>query len=194
MEPLRFPSGKIALRAKAFSLIKERSFFRQRIVLTSGRESDFYFDMKPTMFHPEGAALLAELILQNLDGLKVDYAGGLAVGAVPLLSPLAMESYRKGRPIPGFFVRKEIKGHGTRRRIEGLDARQSLAGKSVVILDDVTTTGGSAMLAVNAAQDAGATVVLVLSVVDREEGAAEFYKAAGIPFRAIFTASEFLKS
>jgi orotate phosphoribosyltransferase len=194
MEPLRFPANKLTSRARAFQLIKERSFFRKKITLASGRESDFYFDMKPTMFHPEGAALLAELMLHDLEGLNVDYVGGLAVGAVPLVSPLSMESFRLGRPIHGFFVRKDVKDHGTMRLVEGLKPGDTLAGKAVVILEDVTTTGGSALNAVTAARASGANVVLVLSIVDRQEGADEAFAQAGVPFRAIFTAAEFLAS
>jgi orotate phosphoribosyltransferase len=192
MEPLRFPANKVTSRARAFQLIRERSFFRKKITLVSGRETDFYFDMKPTMFHPEGAALLAELMLHDLEGMQVDYVGGLAVGAVPLVSPLGMESFRLGRPIHGFFVRKDVKDHGTKRLVEGLKPGETLAGKSVVILEDVTTTGGSALVAVKAARDAGANVVLVLSVVDRQEGADAAFAEADVPFRSIFTAAEFL--
>jgi orotate phosphoribosyltransferase len=192
MEPLRFPANKLTTRARVFQIIKDRSFIREKIRLASGKESDFYFDLKPTMFDPEGATLMAELILQALAGLKVDYVGGLAVGAIPLLPPINILSYTKGVPIGGFFVRKEIKDHGTMKRIEGLQRGETLAGKTVVILDDVTTTGGSAMHAVKEAQNSGASVILVLSLVDREEGAGEFYKEQGIPFQAIFKASEFL--
>jgi orotate phosphoribosyltransferase len=173
-------------------MIKERSFFRGKVTLVSGRESDFYFDMKPTMFSPDGAAALADMILDRLAPMDVDYIGGLAVGAVPLVSAAVAMSARGGRPIPGFFVRKEVKGHGTRKTIEGLPHGETLAGKRVVIFDDVTTTGGSAMNAVQEARSAGAKVVLVLSIVDREEGAVEFFHHADVPFEAFFKAGEFL--
>lgn len=181
-------------RSTVFELIKQKSFFRGRITLSSGKESDFYFDMKPTMFSPDGAEALAELILRRLHTVSVDFIGGLALGAIPLVACVAMASKREGEPIPGFFVRKEIKNHGTKRLVEGLAIGESLADKSVVILDDVTTTGGSAMIAVEAAKREGARVALVLAVVDRQEGAAEFYRAAGVPFDSLFTASEFLNS
>ena len=139
-------------------LLKERAFRRGRIMLASGRESDFYFDMKPAMLDPDGAALLAELILQELQGVKADCVGGLEMGAVPLIAPVAMKSPEFGRHLPGFFVRKAVKDHGTKKRVDGTD----IAGKSVVILEDVTTTGGSAMDAVKAVTEAGAKVALVL--------------------------------
>jgi len=178
------------VRAKLFALIKERSFSRRAIALTSGRASNYYFDMKPTMFDPAGAAWIAELILDELQGVEVDYVGGLAIGAVPLVNSVAMLSHLRGRPIPGFFVRAQVKEHGTKRRIEGTAA--SLAGKKVAILEDVTTTGGSATTATEAALEDGAKVVLVISVVDRLEGATDHFNKLGIPFRAIYTADEFL--
>jgi orotate phosphoribosyltransferase len=93
-----------------------------------------------------------------------------------------------GRHLPGFFVRKAVKDHGTKKRVDGAD----IAGKTVVILEDVTTTGASALDAVKAVQDAGARVALVLSILDRGEGAADLYAKAGIPFKSLFRAEEFL--
>ena len=183
-----------AIRAKAFALIKARSFRRGQFVLASGKTSEYYLDMKPTMFDPDGAHALAELLLDNLSDVQVDYAGGLALGAVPLISTLTMLSHQRNRPIAGFFVRKEVKDHGTTKLVEGLGEGESLQGKQVVIIDDVTTTGGSSMIAVDAAQQSGAQVVLGLSVVDRGEGAAECYGARNIPFRAVFSARDFMAS
>jgi orotate phosphoribosyltransferase len=183
-----------AVRARAFALIKERSFLRGEFVLTSGKTSQYFLDMKPTMFDPEGSHVLAELLLDQLSDVKADYVGGLALGAVPLISALTMLSHQKGRPVSGFFVRKEVKDHGTKKLVEGLRTGESLQGKKVVILDDVTTTGGSSMIAVDAAQESGAEVVLGLSVVDREQGAAETYGRRNIPFRAVFSARDFLNA
>ena len=190
MQPMRVSANDT--RAKLFALIKARSFGRRKIMLASGRESDFYFDMKPTMFDPAGAAWIAELILDELDGTAVDFIGGLAVGAVPLVASVTMASHHRGRPIPGFFVRANVKDHGTKRRIEGTS--ESLAGRNVVILEDVTTTGGSATSALEAARADGARIALVVTVVDRLEGAVEHFRALGIPFRSIYTADEFLKA
>jgi orotate phosphoribosyltransferase len=110
------------------------------------------------------------------------------MGAVPLIAPVAMRSPDFGRWLPGFFVRKTVKDHGTKKRVDGCD----ITGKTVVILEDVTTTGGSAMDAVKAVEEAGAKVALVLSILDRGEGAAELYAKAGIPFKSLFRAEEFL--
>ena len=175
-------------RKRLADLIKERSFRRGNFTLASGKQSAYYFDSKPTMLHPEGASLLAALIVDELAGVKADCVGGLEMGAVPLIAPVAMRSLEAGRPLLGFFVRKAPKDHGTRQRIEGLD----LAGKTAVILEDVTTTGGSAMQAVEEVRAAGGTVALVLSILDRGEGAAELYAAAGVPFKSLFRAEEFL--
>lgn len=175
-------------RHKLFALLKERAFKRGRVVLASGRESDYYFDMKPAMLDPDGASLMAELILQQIQGLTADCIGGLEMGAVPLIAPVAMRSPDFGRRLPGFFVRKAVKDHGTKKRVDGID----IAGKTVVILEDVTTTGASAMDAVKAVTEAGAKVALVLSILDRGEGAAELYAKAGVPFKSLFRAEEFL--
>jgi orotate phosphoribosyltransferase len=178
-------------RARAFDIIRRKSFARREIVLASGQKSDHYFDMKPAMFDPEGTTLLAELILDRLAGVKADYVGGLEMGAVPLVGPVSMLSHMRGRPIPGFFVRKTVKEHGTRKLIEGPG---DLRGKSVVIVEDVTTTGQSAMAAVKALQEAGASVALVISIVDRQQGAGELYAKAGLPFQSLFTSGDFLKA
>ena len=182
------------LRAKAFALIKARSFRRGKFVLASGKTSEYYLDMKPTMFDPEGSHALAALLLDHLSNRQVDYVGGLAVGAIPLVSTVTMLSRQQGRPVSAFFVRKEVKDHGTKRLVEGLGDGESLQGKKVVIIDDVTTTGGSSMIAVDAAQQSGAEVILGLSVVDRDEGAAATYGKRNIPFEAIFSARDFLAS
>ena len=176
-------------RARLFTIVKAKSYVRGDIVLASGERSTFYFDMKPSMFDAEGAALLCELIFARIAGVACDYVGGLEMGAVPLISPLNAKSFAAGRPIDGFFVRKQPKGHGTKKRIEGVT---DLSGKSVVIVEDVTTTGNSAMIAVKELQEAGATVTLVISILDRQQGARELYASAGIPFQSLFEASDFL--
>ena len=185
--------SKSASRARLKDIISKRSFGRGEITLASGRKSDFYFNLKPTMLDPEGAALLAELSLDALKDDQVDYIGGLEMGAVPIAGAIAQLSWLKGRPIAAFFVRKKPKEHGARLAVEGLAEGESLAGKRIVIVEDVTTTGGSAIKAVDAVKDAGGQVALVFTMVDRDEGATEAFAAAGIPFRALYKAGEFLK-
>ena len=184
------PANKLAARNRAFEIIREKSYAEGTFVLASGKTSHFYLDMKPTMLDPDGANLLAELVIDHLKQIsdRIDLVGGVAMGAVPLVSAVTVLSANKPKKLPGFVVRKQVKDHGTKKVIE---TSEDLKGKNVVILEDVTTTGESSMYAVEAAQQAGATVVLVLSLVDREEGAVEFYKGKGIPFRWLFRSSEF---
>lgn len=185
--------SKLAARARLHDIIRKRSFGRGEITLASGRKSDFYFNLKPTMLDPEGAALLAELTYETLKDDKLDLIGGLEMGAVPLAGAIAQLSWIKGHPIGAFFVRKKPKEHGARLAVEGLAKGESLRGKRIVIVEDVTTTGGSAMKAVEAVREAGGDVALVLTMVDREEGASEAFAQAGLPFRSLYKAAEFLK-
>ncbi|UFZ02558.1 orotate phosphoribosyltransferase [Bradyrhizobium ontarionense] len=184
--------SKSASRARLFEIIRRRSFGRGEVTLASGRKSDFYFNLKPTMMDPEGATLLAELTYEALKDDGYDYIGGLEMGAVPLAGAIAQISWIKGHPIAAFFVRKKPKEHGARLAIEGLTRDETLAGKRIVVVEDVTTTGGSAMKAVEALREAGAEVALVFTMVDREEGAAETFAEAGLPFRALYKAHEFI--
>ncbi|RTL53668.1 MAG: orotate phosphoribosyltransferase [Bradyrhizobiaceae bacterium] len=181
-----------ASRARLADIIRKRSFGRGEITLASGRKSDFYFNLKPTMLDPEGAALLAELSYDALKDENVDYIGGLEMGAVPLAGAIAQLSWLKGHPIAAFFVRKKPKDHGARLSVEGLAKDESLQGKRVVIVEDVTTTGGSAIKAVEAVRDSGAEVALVFTMLDRDEGADATFRDAGVPFRSLYKAGEFL--
>jgi orotate phosphoribosyltransferase len=179
-------------RNRLVAIIERRSFSTgSEIQLVSGRSSNFYFDMKPTMLDPEGAHLIATLILDALADAEVDLVGGLEMGAVPLATAVAAASFARGRPLPAFFVRKQAKEHGARKLVEGLAPGESLAGKRVAVLEDVTTTGGSASKAIEVLKAEGAVIDRVVTVVDRLEGAAENFKAAGIPFTAILTAADF---
>src|SRR6266852_1759281 len=185
--PMLHPLADItAARARLRDIIHRRSFGYGEIKLASGRVSDFYFNLKPSMLDAEGAALLAQLTLDALAGERIDCIGGLEMGAVPIAGAVAQLSFMTGAPMQAFFVRKKPKEHGARLSVEGLMPGESLAGKRVVIVEDVTTTGGSAMKAVEAARDAGAEVAFVLTIVDREEGATEAFAARGLDFRAIY--------
>src|SRR3979490_644491 len=133
-----------AARARLRDIIHQRSFGRGEIKLASGRVSDFYFNLKPAMLDAEGAALLAQLTLDALAGERIDYVGGLEMGAVPIAGAVAQLSFMTGAPMQAFFVRKKPKEHGARLSVEGLMPGESLRGKRVVIVEDVTTTGGAA--------------------------------------------------
>ena len=185
------PSASAA-KARLIEIVRQRSFSTGgEVKLVSGRSSNFYFNMKPSMLHPEAAHLIAALILDALRDAKVDYIGGLEMGAVPLATAVAVASQARGRPIPAFFVRKQAKEHGARKLVEGLAPGESLRDKRVVILEDVTTTGGSSMKAIEAVRAEGGIIERVITVVDRLEGAADSFKAAGIPFMALLTTADF---
>jgi orotate phosphoribosyltransferase len=174
-------------RARLITIIQRQSLLLDRdFRLASGRSSSFFFDMKKTMFDPEGAALLADLLFDAIKDEDVDCIGGLETGAIPIVAALCARSW-PDKPIKGFFVRKEIKGHGTDQRIDGLIEPRS----KVILFEDVTTTGGSAMQAVDQARRLGCMVVKVVSVVDRLEGAEENFRAAGIRFECLFNWRDF---
>lgn len=179
---------RTALRA----LLSVRTFKRGEFTLSSGKRSRIYFDMKATMMHPEGAALCAKLLLAELGSFDADYIGGLEMGAVPLLGTIAAYSFDKGQPLPAIFVRKKPKEHGTALMIEGLDDQggESLAGKRVVLVDDVATSGGSIIKAVDRIVAAGGQVSDAIVILDREEGAAACLTAAGVRLHSLYTASD----
>ncbi len=178
-------------RDRLVQIVSERSLLRDAdITLASGASSTFYFDMKRTAFHPEGASLMARLILRELADTDVDYVGGLEMGAVPLVACVVQQGF-PDRRLGGFFVRKRPKDHGTRRLIEGLAPDDSLAGKTVALLEDVTTTGGSVLKAVSAVRGEGAAVTSVVTVLDRLEGAADNLKRENVALRAVLTSRDF---
>jgi orotate phosphoribosyltransferase len=179
-------------RSRLVEIVKRRSFSTgMETRLVSGRSSSFYFDMKPTMLDPEGAHLIGELVLDALAGAEVDLIGGLEMGAVPLATAVAAASYARCRPLPAVFVRKQAKEHGARKLVEGLAPGETLQGKRIAVLEDVTTTGGSATKAIEALKSEGAIIDRVITIVDRLEGAADHFKAAGILFTPILTAADF---
>lgn len=155
--------------------------------LASGQASAYFFDMKKTMFHPEGASLLADLLFAAIrEDRDVEFVGGLEIGAVPLAAIVALRSWPE-RPLQGFFVRKQPKGHGTDKVIDGrLDA-----GRPVILFEDVTTTGGSVMKAVNAVRAEGGSVKKIVTIVDRLEGARDNLAKEGIDLVALFTREDF---
>ena len=180
-------------RAELFDLIRRRSFRRGRFTLSSGAVSEMYFNLKPTMLDPRGAFLSAEAFLDVLTEERAQYAGGLEMGAVPMLGSLAALGEMRGRPVRTFFVRKTPKAHGTKELVEGLAPGETLEGARTVIVDDVATTGASILKAADAAREAGAVVECALVLIDRAEGATEALAGARIRLRAIFQGPEFLK-
>lgn len=176
---------------KLRQIIAERSFSQgDSYVLASGKTSRFYFDMKQTMLDPEGLSLLSDLILEKIADLPAKYVGGLAMGAVPVAVAVLMKSGNTDKPLQGFWVRKEAKGHGTRKLVDGYLPK----GSDVVIVDDVTTSGGSVLLAIEEVLKHDCKVNAVITIVDREEGAKEKLASHGVDLINLFTISNFTSS
>ena len=171
-------------------IIRQRSLRIGDFTLTSGKKSSYYLDCRMTTLDPNGALLIGRLILQRIGdhNIQADAIGGLTMGADPIATAVAVVSAVEGRPLPAFIVRKEAKGHGAQRTIEGWDGKP---GARVVIVDDVCTTGGSMLAAADRAEEAGYTVAAVFCVVDREEGGTELI-AKRYPFYPLFTAKELM--
>jgi orotate phosphoribosyltransferase len=169
-------------------MLAERSAKRGSFKLASGRESSVYIDARLTTMTPDGLATIGPLALAQLQaaGIAPDSVGGLTLGADPVSYAIAYASALAGRPIRAFTVRKEAKTHGTGRLIEG----PFLPADRVVVIEDTITTGGSALRAVAAVRAAGAQVLAVLAVVDREEGGRETIVAEGVPVLSLATAAE----
>ncbi len=177
-------------RRRLVEIVTEKSLLSgTEIKLTSGKDSTFYFDMKPTLFDPEAAGLIADLILGALRDEPVDFIGGMEMGAVPIVACVAERSF-PDRPLEGFFVRKQVKAHGTKRLIEGLP-EGALSGRRVVLVEDVTTTGGSVLKAVEAARGEGAEVATIVTVVDRLEGAEAGLARHDLRLLSLLTTADF---
>lgn len=175
-----------AQRDELRRLIVEVAVERRPITLSSGKQSDFYLDLRRVTMRPRGQRLAGELLLALLmKGPWVDAIGGMAVGAVPLVSAvLSAAAHHDPAPrLLGFFVRKEAKKHGLGNRIEGAFA----PGQSVALVEDTTTTGASTLDALDAVTEAGGKVTRVLCLVERGEGAAQAFAARGIALEPLFT-------
>jgi orotate phosphoribosyltransferase len=171
-------------------LLRARSYERRQVILTSGKTSDFYIDGKQTSLDPEGAYLIGRLFLRRLrDGEPaVEAVGGMTLGADPLVTAVAVVSHLEGIPLPAFIIRKEPKGHGTGQWVEGRkNVRQ---GAHVAILEDVVTTGGTTIRAVERAREEGLHVVRVLTLVDRQEGGEERIAREGLRLEALYVRSQ----
>ena len=178
-------------RTRLLELLRTLSFERKRVILASGRESDFFIDCKQTALTAEGHALLGRLMYEALDQLgQVDAVAGVELGGCPLASAVSLTSYVRGTPMPALYVRKAQKDHGSRRMIEG--DRSMRPGMRVAILEDVVTTGGSSLRAVDSLREVGVEVVGIVALVDRQEGGRETIEAGGLPLVSLFTRADFM--
>ena len=160
------------MKERLGEIIFERSFQYSEnppFTLASGRQSNYYFNCKTTTLDPEGMNLIGLVIFDMVKDSGITAAGGLTLGADPIANALSVISYQKGKPISSFIVRKDVKDHGTKSAIEG----NVKAGDRVLILDDVITTGGSTITAIEQAKRAGLIVDRVITLIDREEGGRE---------------------
>ncbi len=173
-------------RPRLLELLRTRAFTFGRFTLASGKESNYYINSKKVLFHSEAVALLGEALWELTRDLDIQAIGGLEVGAIPMATAAVMSYHLHGRALEGFFVRKQTKDHGSKERIEGVLP----AGARVVVVDDVLTTGGSVQHALEAVEQAGASVAAVICIVDRLQGARELL-APRYPYLPLFTIRDF---
>jgi orotate phosphoribosyltransferase len=179
-------------RARLLELLRSLSFERRKVVLASGKESDFYVDCKRTALTAEGHVLVGRLLFDRVRRIRplVRGVGGLTLGADPIASAIALTSFLEGEPVDGFIVRKEPKGHGTGQWIEG---RKTIPdGSRVVVIEDVVTTGGSALKAIERCRAERLEPVACVALVDRLEGGREAIEAQGVPLDPLFTRKDFI--
>jgi orotate phosphoribosyltransferase len=178
-------------RQRLVALLRDLSFERKKVILASGRESDFFIDCKQAVLTAEGHALAGELMFDALGEIpECDAVGGVELGGCPLASAVSLVSFQRGRPLPALYVRKARKDHGSAKLVEG--DRSLRPGLRVALLEDVITTGGSSLKAVDSLKAVGATVTGILALVDREEGGAETIREAGLPLFSLTRRSDFM--
>lgn len=186
-------SEQLALQKnRLIGLVYEKAFkYSEKPIfkLVSGRMSNYYFNCKSVTLHPEGMYLIGNLIFEMIKDLSVNAIGGLTLGADPVAYAVSYTSYLKDRPVETFVVRKTAKSHGTMQWIEG----NVKSGDSVVIVDDVITTGKSTIEAINRAQEAGLEIVKVICLIDRQEGGRENIEALGYKVDALVLRDEVMK-
>ncbi|MEE4023774.1 orotate phosphoribosyltransferase [Gordonia sp. PKS22-38] len=165
-------------RTRLAKLVTELAVVHGRVTLSSGKEADYYVDLRRATLHNEASRLIGSLMRELTADWEYESVGGLTLGADPVATSIM---HADGRPIDSFVVRKATKTHGMQRRIEGPD----IAGRNVLVVEDTSTTGASPSTAVEAAREAGATVIGVATVVDRATGADEVITALGVPYRSL---------
>ncbi|MFO0685707.1 MAG: orotate phosphoribosyltransferase [Sandaracinus sp.] len=178
-------------RARLLALLRTRSYAKKKVVLASGRESDFFIDVKQTALLAEGHALVGELMLEAALAFEPRpvAVAGVELGGCPLASAVALVSHQKGTPLDAIYVRKAAKDHGSQRLTEG--DTHIPDGASVVVLEDVITTGGSTLKAIEKLAARKLVVAGVVVLVDRLEGGREALEAAGVRVRSVFDRASF---
>jgi len=181
-------------RARLHQMLAERSYQQREVTLASGRKSNFYFDSKQTVLDAEGADLTAREFYAAISQLsefeRVRAVGGLELGSVPIGAALSVVSHRAGHPLAHLVIRKQAKAHGTQAAIEGADLVPE--GSTVVVVEDVVTTGGSSLRAAQRLVAAGYHVPTLVTLIDREEGGREAIEGAGFRLVSLFTKRDFV--
>ena len=175
-------------RAALLALLRTKAVRRGQFKLASGQISDYYIDGRMVTLDAEGARLIGALLAELLARRGVQAIGGPTIGADPIIGAVIAESARRGTPLAGFLVRKEAKGHGMGKQVEGPLEK----GMKAALVDDVISTGGSVLQAADAVRALGATVDCVTAVVDREMGADRVFEERGIPYLPLFRKGELL--
>jgi orotate phosphoribosyltransferase len=173
-----------------FHLLKTKAFSKGKFILSSGKESDFYLDARLVTLSAPGAYLTARIILDMLGAHAPDAVGGPTLGADPMVGAIASLSHQAGRPINTFIVRKQPKSHGKQQQVEGPRLKE---GGSVVVIDDVATTGKAFVESIEVLQKMGLKVKKAICVIDRGEGAREALARYDVPLESIFSLADFLK-
>jgi orotate phosphoribosyltransferase len=173
-------------RDDLLALIKDLAIVHGKVTLSSGREADFYVDLRRVTLSGRAAPLVGRVLLDLTQDLDYDAVGGLTMGADPVATAMLHAAAAAGRTLDAFVVRKEAKAHGLQRQIEGPD----ISGRRVLVLEDTSTTGGSPLAALQAVREAGATPVAVVVIADRATGAAEKIEAEGVPYRYAYSVQD----
>ena len=179
-------SSAAADRTALLDLIRAHAIVHGRVVLSSGREADYYVDLRRITLKAASAPLVGRVMLDLTADLDYDAVGGLTLGADPIAAAMLHAAAAQGRELDAFVVRKEAKAHGLQRRVEGPD----IAGRRVLVVEDTSTTGASPLTALAAVREAGATCVGVAVIADRATGAAALIEAEGVPYRAVYGLAE----
>lgn len=174
-------------RRRLIELFRERALKFGEFTLASGRKAGYYLDGKQITLHSEGLRLVSEGLLDLLADVDFQAIGGMSIGADPIIGGVLTAAAARGRELQGFLVRKEAKGHGTQRYIEG----PVQPGSNVVIVDDVVTTGGSSLLAIDRIVEFGCKVEQVVAIIDRLEGGEAKFAARGLSLRSLLTIADF---
>src|SRR5579863_3379591 len=177
-------------KSELFHLLKARAFSKGKFILSSGKESNFYLDARLVTLSAAGAYLTARVMLDMISEDRPDAIGGPTLGADPMVGAIASLSHQEGRPINTFIIRKQPKAHGKQQQVEGPLLKE---GCSVVIIDDVATTGKAFVESIEVLQKMNIKIKQAICVIDRGEGAQEALAKFNVPLRSIFTISEFLQ-